>query len=147
MRENYRKRIYEKYITNQFSGFMDLAKIEREWSLLELYFRKNYLPHMPVNKNAAIIDVGCGMGAFLNFCKVLGYSNASGIDLSVENVDFCKSRGLSANVADIFEHFKCSSLKYNCIVLNDVIEHLSHQEVFDALELMKNSLCESGGGC
>jgi SAM-dependent methyltransferase len=39
-----------------------------------------FLYVQPVNKNARILDVGCGSGAVLNSLKELGFANLSGID-------------------------------------------------------------------
>jgi len=143
MEKDYRKQIYEKYITNQFSQAVDVSEIEKEYDLQELYFIKNYLKYMPIDKAAKIIDVGCGMGAFLNFCKNQGYTNILGIDLSEENVEFCKNQGLNAVKVNMFEYLQDRKETFDCIVCSDVVEHLDRQDVFALLTIMRNALISS----
>ncbi|MCP5118920.1 MAG: hypothetical protein GY953_49545, partial [bacterium] len=50
-----------------------------------------------------ILDIGCGRGEFLQVLKDAGVA-ARGIDSSDELVRLCRSRGLEAEQADLFEH-------------------------------------------
>ena len=87
MTKDYRARIFEDYTNNSFALHIDLKDIDFHYAQHEAYFKKNYLPFMPADKDAAIIDVGCGIGDFLNFVQKQGYKNTNGIDLSKDNIE------------------------------------------------------------
>ena len=50
-----------------------------------------------------MLDIGCGRGEFLDLLKQEEVP-ARGIDLSAESVALCRSRGLDAEVADLFSY-------------------------------------------
>ena len=64
-RNEWRKRIYDKYMSNIFA---DTHLNKREYILQYKYFKINYLSYMPKNKNASILELGSGMGQFYYFC-------------------------------------------------------------------------------
>ena len=49
----------------------------------------------PLNlpRDAAILDLGCGAGYFLDVMRDRQYSNVRGITLSIEDIETCRSRG------------------------------------------------------
>lgn len=49
---------YKANLTNKF------IPINRQYEVYENYYRKNVLKHLPLNKSAKIIDLGCGLGHF-----------------------------------------------------------------------------------
>lgn len=104
---------------------------------------KNFLPP---NKNAKILDIGCGMGHFLYFLKKEGYTNLFGIDISKQQIDFVKEN-ITENVAvaDVFDFLKGKSNFFDVIVFNDLIEHIPKERILEFLHLVFNSL-EVGGG-
>lgn len=87
--ENWKSRVYESYMSN---GFSSVHRMKDEFKRHEKYFKKNYLKFMPENKEAKILELGCGMGHFFYFCKNAGYKNYEGIDASIENIEFIKSK-------------------------------------------------------
>src|SRR5688572_2034755 len=54
-------------------------------------FRQHYVPYLPANRDAAILDFGCGFGPFLAFASRLGYRNVFGIDVDLPSVEFCRA--------------------------------------------------------
>jgi SAM-dependent methyltransferase len=43
-------------------------------------FRQDIREHFPVNRNAKILDLGSGHGAFVYFIREAGYTNVIGVD-------------------------------------------------------------------
>lgn len=78
--------LYEKYISTHFQYIH--PDVKKEFALYYRYFKKNYNSLLPMDKEAKILDVGCGIGHFLNFLKEEGYGNTLGIDISKECVNF-----------------------------------------------------------
>jgi len=87
------------------------------------FFKVNYLPHLPANKQATILDLGAGRGEFLKLLKNSGYVNARGIDLGESNVTWCRDHGLDVTHAEIAEYLRTHDETYDALVLSDVVEH------------------------
>jgi len=111
-----------------------------------LYFKHRILPHMHKNKDAAILELGCGYGRYLRDLEKLGYSDISGIDISEEQVSYAKEKLQLKNVThgDALEFIKNSQKKYDTILMLDVMEHLSSDYALDlATEIFR---CLKPGG-
>src|SRR5712692_4230817 len=103
------------------------------------HYVSSYLPLLPQDKNAHILDVGCGLGFFLYFLKRQGYVNHKGIDIGQEQIDFC-SREVTEHVEivpDTRSYLVLHPSTYDAIVINDVLEHLDDDELFPILEAAK----------
>jgi len=130
-------RYYEHFVrlnspTEEF--FRSVAKSYAAW----------YKSFLPPNKNARVLDIGCGMGHFLYFLRSQGYSNFSGIDISEQQVDFVKENiSENAVVADAFDFLKEDGL-FDVIAINDVIEHIPKERLLEFLHLVFNSLENEG---
>lgn len=111
------------------------------------YFEKNFEPILPVNKKARILDIGCGAGYFLQYVRSLGYAYFLGIDLSKEQIDFCKKKHLGQHVAlitDVKKFLSGKKLAFDFIMMNDVIEHIPKDDIIDVLSLVYASLSRGG---
>lgn len=142
MMEDYKKKAYKKYISTRLGD--EYSGIDKEFELYYRYFKKNYSRFLPSDKRSRILDIGCGMGHFLYFLQQEGYENAIGIDLSEENVNFCKAKGINIIKADAFEFLKKNNEYFECIVMNDVLEHFKKEEIIEILTLIKNNLHREG---
>ena len=142
--DNWKQRVYDSYMSN---GFGDAHSLNREFELNRRYFKKNYLRYLPSDKNAKILELGCGMGQFYFFCQSEGYTNYEAIDASKENIAFIKEKlGQDARVSvgDILEFLRTADGKYDVVILNDVIEHLTKPEIFELLDGVHALLSEQG---
>jgi len=68
-----------------------------------------------------VLDVGCGNGKFLLNLKYLG-ARVTGIDLNQEAVNIARLNGVDRVFRIPFRDFK-DDIKYDLIIMNDVIEH------------------------
>lgn len=73
-----------------------------------------------------ILDLGCGLGEFLKFCKSKNRT-AIGIDSNELCVDYCNKIGLNANIDNVVS-FNISKFQ-DCknIICDNVIEHLDEK--------------------
>ena len=58
----------------------------RERRQMEAHASVNYLPHLPEDRSAPILDVGIGHGFFLDWLHQVGYREIRGIDVDPECV-------------------------------------------------------------
>lgn len=127
---------YENYRANQTCP----PELE-DWSHAYSWYLRNWLP---ADKNAPILDIGCGEGNFLAALKKLGYTNCKGIDFREEAIAVCRSRGLVAEVSDARTYFEKSKEQFELIFAIDVLEHLSKEEGFKFAKEAQLGLKEKG---
>jgi 2-polyprenyl-3-methyl-5-hydroxy-6-metoxy-1,4-benzoquinol methylase len=88
----------------------------------------------------AVLDLGCGRGEFLEAARDAGLA-ARGIDQSEECVGVCRSKGLAAERAEIFEyldHLPDQSL--GGVYCSQVVEHLPPERLPDLVNLLARKL-------
>lgn len=123
------------------SNLLTPEEYENTFKSYHAYFG-NFLPN---DKNAPILDVGCGTGHFLYYLKKRGYNNFLGIDLSPDNINFCK-KNISPHVelTDAFDYLLGKNLFYRVIIANALLEHIPKERVISFLKLIHNSLRDDG---
>jgi SAM-dependent methyltransferase len=100
---------------------------------------------MPTSKDANILDIGCGDGNFVYYLQKKGYTKAYGIDLSAEQIDEGRKLGIqNLELADLHEYLANKPNQFDCIIAKDVVEHLTRQEAFDALNMISKALKPNG---
>jgi SAM-dependent methyltransferase len=110
----------------------------------ERYFRKNYLPYLPKDKQARIIDLGTGLGHVLFFLRRAGYTNILGVDVGHEVIEFCRKRNFPVEEEEIVTWLKAHPESADALVLNDVLEHQTKPEMWAMLEAMRSALKPGG---
>lgn len=80
------------------------------------------LPALP--RDAAILDVGCGTGAWLKRLSDEGFTNLWGVDQDLQGLAFS---GATTKVADLnSDDFPFSDRRFDLITAIEVIEHLEN---------------------
>jgi len=141
---DYRDCLYSKYATQHVLPRKGTATVEEFQSRNGLYSAhfNRFLPH---DRQARILDVGCGNGSLVWWLQRKGFANAEGIDLSPEQIDIAKALGV-ANVqrADAITHLARNTRSYSTIVARDLLEHLKKEEILDLLDLCREALMPGG---
>lgn len=129
--------VYEVYRT---AGFGDTSRAAAD----EAY--REYLPLLPVAREARVLDLGCGGGEFLEFLRDAGFTRAEGVDRSEQQVARCHARGLAAvaHVTDTPAFLAARPTTFDAIVMNDVLEHVPKGEIVSLLRAIRSAL--AGGG-
>jgi 2-polyprenyl-3-methyl-5-hydroxy-6-metoxy-1,4-benzoquinol methylase len=101
---------------------------------------REYEPHLPVSKDAAILDIGYGDGWFMAACLKLGYRNVSGAEFNPDAKPYLRNWGVELHRIhkDIGEFLMTQTECYDFIHLSHVIEHIPKYSllwVVDALYL------------
>ncbi len=135
---NYRNYIYNQYV----SGFQkrgadkSLARGDRWSEAYHTYFRG----WLPADRQATILEVGCGPGNLLKHFKACGYENLHGVDLSAEQVDLARQVVPRVVQGSVFDYLKSSNQKFDLIVGLDLIEHFQKDEVLSFLAACRDAL-------
>jgi len=142
MEMDYRSRIYEKYASNvqEQSEPIDLMDADKWGRSYDTYLRG----WLPSDKQAAILDVGCGYGRLLRFFSKRGYTKVTGLDISTEQVSLARKIHHDVIQAKALEFLEECSDKFDFIIALDVIEHFYKDEFVHFLELCHRVLRPGG---
>jgi len=110
------------------------------------YLRRLVREHFPADRAARILDLGCGCGALLHFARLEGYTRASGVDRSPEQVEAARRLGIAGvtlgDLATSLGAVEDASL--DVVVCFDVLEHLDKREVLDFTDIVYRKLKKGG---
>jgi len=102
-------------------------------------------PLLPADRQARILDVGCGRGYALQDVQALGYSQLSGVDVNADQVAFAQKLGLAVELApDTAEYLTARPAAYEVVLLIDVLEHVPRERQPEFLRAVQRSLVPGG---
>lgn len=140
----YRSRIYsnyveswdEKNVPHSVDGLQNRGPTMRY--VISAFF--------PVDKSAAILDLGCGHGTLVHFAQQAGYRNAQGVDVSKQQVELARKLGITNVVqGDLMETLKAiPSESLDTVITFDVIEHFTKDELIDLVDAIHTVLKPNG---
>ncbi len=79
---DWRQRFLARYVSTHAAVSDAAGNLDRRWPFLEKLVRE----HFPADRDAKIVDLGCGHGAIVWAARKLGYRNIEGVDASPEQV-------------------------------------------------------------
>jgi len=142
---SWKRRLYLAYVSSGQSNFSAGGKHGLFAS------RASHITHIIANyidvpKESKILDLGCGHGAFVYFLDKCGFKNVAGVDGSAEQVELASKLEIPGIIeADITEHLvSCESSSVDVIILMDVLEHLTHEQLFSTLDEVYRILTPNG---
>lgn len=144
MNSRYRERIYSVYVSQR-------AKVLAPESIEGLAPRRHLLrrivrQHFPADRNAEILELGCGHGAMLHFAREAGYVNLRGVDGSPEQVAAAKRLGIpGVEQGELLQALAdLPDGSQDCIVAFDVIEHFTRDELIGLVDETRRVLRANG---
>jgi 2-polyprenyl-3-methyl-5-hydroxy-6-metoxy-1,4-benzoquinol methylase len=138
-----RKKLFDEYFESSYKHGNILTNQQLEIS--SKYFERDYKSFMPEDKNAKILDFGCGTGDFLYHLKKKGYQNFFGIDISASQIEYCKKNITDqAQTMDGIDFLKDKKETFDLIVAHDVMEHIPKNEIIKFLTLIHQALKKGG---
>jgi 2-polyprenyl-3-methyl-5-hydroxy-6-metoxy-1,4-benzoquinol methylase len=100
---------------------------------------------LPLDKNARILDVGCGLCKHLSKLKELGYSNLKGVDVEKSALEACKSFEIEFElITDIVEYSTNHQSEYDFIIMAHVLEHIEKNMTIAVLRAIRSMLKDNG---
>jgi SAM-dependent methyltransferase len=144
---SWKQRLYANYVSSGQAGAFT-ASAEQTFRPRKAYIEHLISRYFPSDQSAEILDLGCGHGAFLHFLAKAGYTRASGVDTSPEQVRKAHELGISnAFCQPGFEYISgLQTESLDMVLLFDLLEHLERQELFDLLDEVRRVL-RPGGTC
>lgn len=128
-----------------FDSYWQAPKdIEAGYAAFAAYYRANYLPHMPADRAARILVISCGPGYLVNVLAEAGYKSVVGIDSDPAKVEHARRRGLPCEVAEGFDYLERSRGEFDAIVPEQELNHLTHAETIEFLQLCHAALRPGG---
>jgi 2-polyprenyl-3-methyl-5-hydroxy-6-metoxy-1,4-benzoquinol methylase len=140
----FKDRFYQSYVSTHITHRKGEATLDRMRGDFPVW-DKHFGGLLPTNPDARILDVGCGHGALVYWLGQRGYRNAEGIDLSAEQVATAERLGVgNVRRGDITGYLGSRSGYYDGLILRDVIEHFSRDEILEILRLARCALRPGG---
>jgi len=104
------------------------------------------IKELPQDKNAKILEIGCGYGKMMTELVTLGFSNVTGIDIDESAVQHCKNNGLNVLlINNLMEFIKGNKIPFDFVIMSHVIEHLKKDEIIPILSaIYENALNKNG---
>ncbi|MBI4685919.1 MAG: class I SAM-dependent methyltransferase [Nitrospirae bacterium] len=103
-------------------------------SSARLFLRKLFLQPIAKYFSGKVLDIGAGIGEFLEL-----YPDATGVDIDKHCVSYCNSRGLNCVQGDIY-NLPFEDNSFDGILLNNILEHLDSpaEAFFEIKRVLKN---------
>jgi len=128
-----------------FDSYWQAPKdIEAGYRSFAAYYRANYLPHLPEDRSARILVISCGPGYLLNVLAQAGYRSVVGIDSDPAKVEYGRRRELPCEAAEAFPYLERSRGEFDVIIPEQELNHLTHAETIEFLQLCHAALRPSG---
>jgi SAM-dependent methyltransferase len=118
--------------------------VEKGYSSFYAYYKANYLPHMPEDREAQILVISCGPGYLVNTLNKHGYKNVIGIDSDAGKIGHATAHGLNCEAAEAFPYLVNKKGMYDVIVPEQELNHLTLEEQLRFLELCHVALKSDG---
>jgi 2-polyprenyl-3-methyl-5-hydroxy-6-metoxy-1,4-benzoquinol methylase len=142
--KEYRGRIYGQYVSSRFETLAPTTLDDLRPRAT--YLRKLIRDHFPTDRNAKILDLGCGHGALLHFAREAGYRNLEGVDRSSEQVAAARQVGIDGiSEGDLIEAVSSMpDASREAVITFDVLEHFTKNELLPFVDEVWRVL-RSGG--
>ncbi len=144
MTQDYRLRIYGAYVTARDSSLAPKA-LEGLRPRMP-YLRQMIRRHFPENRDAVILELGCGHGALLYALQQAGYRNARGVDGSPEQIAAAQRLGiLGVEEGDVVDSLGATAdASLDVVVAFDLIEHFTKNELIPLVDEVHRVLKPGG---
>lgn len=130
----YKQRFFTHYVSTHIAERKGAVTLE-EFHRRAPYY-KGQLGHLlPKRRDAHIADVGCGNGSLVWYLQGTGYTAVEGVDVSIEQIAAGQALGLQAiQQADLRTYLAGKRERFDLVILRDVIEHFTKEEILGVLD-------------
>jgi SAM-dependent methyltransferase len=118
--------------------------VEKGYRTVTEFYRRNYLPVVPEDREARILVVSCGPGYFVDMLARQGYHHVIGIDSDPAKVEPGRRRGLDCRSERAFPFVAAQRGAFDVIFCEQELNHLTKQEQLEFLALCREALVPGG---
>lgn len=142
---DYRKSFYESYAV-QKKLQNSIAHSEKDFQDWAAVYTARVHDWLPADRQAPVLDIGCGPGYFLYLLNHLGYTDLTGVDLSPSQIAVARHWCPGAKIiqGDVREELARNPGRFGLIAGFDFIEHFSKDEILPLLTLVVQALRRGG---
>jgi len=102
-------------------------------------------PHAPADREAPILDIGCGFGFALRALRNLGFKKLTGLEMSPQQAGYCREAGFNVEVTgNTAAWLRSHPGQFAFVVLLDVLEHVPVEEQIDFTRAIHEALQPGG---
>jgi 2-polyprenyl-3-methyl-5-hydroxy-6-metoxy-1,4-benzoquinol methylase len=128
-----------------FDTFWEAPRdIEKGYAKFGKFYRRNYWPYMPPDKNSRTLVISCGTGYMVELMQKQGYDNVLGIDSDELKIEYALNRGLNCRHENAFSFLQENREPFDLIFAEQEINHLTKEEIKAFLGLCRRNLAEGG---
>lgn len=130
-----------------YGAYTETVGSQASWSLAQMLWQSGKLwrKYLPVDRHVPILDVGCGGGQFLLYLKNEGFTSLYGVDTSPDQVITAQNLGLtSVSCGQAQEYLSQYRSFFGVINIQNVLEHLTRDELLEMLDLIHTALGDGG---
>jgi len=140
----YKNDLYQNYVSTHLVGRKPTPTLER-FRAKKAIWQNMFGRLLPQDKESNIADVGCGDGRIVWWLQEIGFNNAEGVDISLEQVKIAAELGVR-NIfhADLKMFLKTRTNHYDLLILRNILEHFEKSEIIEILEICRNALKVGG---
>lgn len=138
----YRDVFYQKQ--SAWHRYQDVADVAARHETRRKYYQWYTRGWLPDYKTGEILDIGCGSGQFLYFLKSEGFERLSGLDLDERQIKIAQELGFKVEKKTALEYLIQTSDGYDMIVMLDIVEHFTREELFPLLSEVFRKLRAGG---
>lgn len=136
-------RLYDYYLSRNPLAYDKYAVLD--FGKIYLQFDSYFNRFLPKDRQAKILDLGCGSGAFVSWLHAKGYENVEGVDISQEQIDTGTKRDVkNLKCVNALEFLRDHKDEYALISAHDLIEHFEKEEILCLLNLIFEALGKGG---
>jgi 2-polyprenyl-3-methyl-5-hydroxy-6-metoxy-1,4-benzoquinol methylase len=129
----------------RFDSYWQAPKdVEKGYKSFYQYYKHNFLPHIPGDRQTRILVVSCGPGYLVNLLNEQGYKDVAGIDSDPDKVELAKKRGLNCETAYAFSFLSDKTDEFDVVICEQELNHLTLDEMLAFLKLCWRALRQSG---
>ena len=137
MQSDFRGALYGRYVS-AFKGSSQAQASHAWWD-------HKLLPLLAdLDREAAILDVGCGDGSLMAYLQQRGFAQLVGVDVSPEQVAHARRRGLRVECADVLTYLAGCASTLDAVIAVDLLEHLTRDELVQLAPLIAAALKPNG---
>ncbi len=113
---------------------------------LDATLELNYRRWLPQDKQAPILDLGCGNGRVLRYLSALGYGQVKGVDRDPEELAQAKDLpGVTVECTEVgLDYLRAHRGQFKLIILKQMIYYIDRRDVLAFMQAVRDALSDDG---